>query len=92
MPLETGSARPSLTGVGEGAAERVRGDHGLPGRLRRQPRGSGRRFAFPVTTALDEDTFEVLNAVSLQRRVTRSLVVENVLRDWAERVGRKPNL
>ncbi len=39
--------------------ERVRG---LPDRLRRQPRGSGRRFTYPVTTALDVETFEAVDA------------------------------
>ena len=40
---------------------------GLPNRLRRQPRGSGRRFSYPVTTALDVETFEAVDAASRHR-------------------------
>ncbi len=74
------------------AAEKAGLKGGLTGRLRRQPRSSERRFSFPVTTALDGQTFQVLNAVSLQRGVTRSLVVENILREWAERARQQKDL
>jgi len=60
-------------------------DRGLPGRLRRQPRGSGRRFSYPVTTSLDVETFQAVDAVSRQHGVTRSLIIQNVLWEWAKR-------
>jgi hypothetical protein len=66
-------------------------DRGLPNRLRRQPRGSGRSFSYPVTTALDVETFEAVDAASQQRGVTRSLIVQKVLREWAMRGAQLPS-
>ena len=66
-------------------------DRGLPGRLRRQPRGKGRGFPRPVTTALDVETFEAVDAASQQRGVTRSLIVQNVLREWAMKGAQSPS-
>ena len=84
MILDTQADDPSPSDLATRQRNEASSDRGLPDRLRRQPRKSGRRFSFPVTTALDRSTFEVLNAVSAQRRVSRSLVVENILREWAE--------
>ncbi len=66
-------------------------DRGLPGRLRRQPRGSGRRFCYPVTTSLDVETFEAVDAASQQRGLTRSLIIQNILREWAIRGAQSPS-
>ena len=86
MILDPAGDDPSPSDLAVCQTKQPSSDRGLPDRLRRQPRKPGRRFSFPVSTALDGRTFQVLNAVSLQRRVSRSLVVENIVREWAEKM------
>ena len=83
------SFRENLSSSSSLAATKDKRDRGLPNRLRRQPRAEGRRFSFPVTAALDAETFGAVNAASLQGGVTRSLVVAQVLRDWATRTANR---
>jgi hypothetical protein len=52
-------------------------------RPQRQSRGRVRRI--PILGVVDVATFDAVNAASLQRSVTRSMIVESILREWAAR-------
>jgi hypothetical protein len=53
---------------------------------RSRPQRQSRRVRrIPILGVVDVATFDAVNAASLQRSVTRSMIVESILREWAAR-------
>jgi hypothetical protein len=66
-------------------------DEDMPGRLRRRSRQlGGMRFTCVVSSILDAETYKAVHAVAEQHRVTRSLAIADILRDWAARGAQSP--